>query len=333
MGFRSSILAGKRLIREAIQSPNFATGSAGWEVRRDGSAEFNDIVIRGGTQQQGQVFVYNGTPAAGNLMLSISPAAGTDEFGNAYVAGEGLYGANGTLTALNSAGDTVRLRTDAPSYVSNNSSPGMELRPAGGTGLGASVTAYDDGFTRGMLLQSPTPDPDGQSDFSYVQMTGGFGEQSGMQLIADGPVWVQGTAFENDGVISAYAGGNFNTYTPAITGHGSATFTQRTGYWQRIGPIIVFVAYLTINGAGSGSGTVTITAPTDIDRTTRQVVPCHMQAVTTGNTGSGMAVAFQSGSGKVFDGIRSPTNGALMGSDLLSGGTIVIQGWYREASL
>lgn len=331
MGFRSSILAGKRLIREAIQSPNFTSGADGWEVRRDGSAEFNDIVIRGGSTTQGQVFVYNGTPAAGNLMLSISPTAGTDEFGNAYVAGEGLYGSTGTLTALNAAGDTVKLRTDAPSYVSFNASPGLELRPAGGTGLGASVTAYDDSFTRGMLLQSPTPDPDGQSDFSYVQMTGGFGGvPSAIQLNADGQVWAQGTAFESDGTISTYASSNFNTYTPAITGHGSATFNQRTGYWQRIGPMIFFVAYLTVNAAGSGTGTVTITAPTNIDRSTRQFVPAHLQSLTTGNTGTGAAVAFQSGSGKVFDGIRSPTNGAVMGSDLLSGGVIVIQGFYRE---
>jgi len=31
-------------------------------------------------------FVYAGTPAAGNLLLAIAPAAGTDQFGNAYGA-------------------------------------------------------------------------------------------------------------------------------------------------------------------------------------------------------------------------------------------------------
>lgn len=48
MGFRSSIMAGKNLIREAIQSPNFLSGITGWAIRRDGTAEFSDLTIRSG---------------------------------------------------------------------------------------------------------------------------------------------------------------------------------------------------------------------------------------------------------------------------------------------
>ena len=33
------------------------------------------------------LFFYDGTPAAGNLILAISPAAGTDGFGNTYTKG------------------------------------------------------------------------------------------------------------------------------------------------------------------------------------------------------------------------------------------------------
>jgi hypothetical protein len=47
MGFRSSILAGTSLIREAIKSPDYTPGVSGWSINRDGSAEFNDVDVRG----------------------------------------------------------------------------------------------------------------------------------------------------------------------------------------------------------------------------------------------------------------------------------------------
>jgi hypothetical protein len=43
------------------------------------------------------LFVYNGTPAAGNLIASIAPAAGTDAYGNSYVGGITTYSASGDV--------------------------------------------------------------------------------------------------------------------------------------------------------------------------------------------------------------------------------------------
>lgn len=99
MTFRNPILGagGSTLLRPAIQSPNYVAGSAGWAVKRDGSAEFNNIVIRGGTVESGTALYYDGTPAAGNLIMSIAASAGVDEFGNAYAAGLTLYSADGTI--------------------------------------------------------------------------------------------------------------------------------------------------------------------------------------------------------------------------------------------
>lgn len=45
--FRNSILAGTNLVRPAINSPLFQTGVQGWSINKDGSAEFNDVTIRG----------------------------------------------------------------------------------------------------------------------------------------------------------------------------------------------------------------------------------------------------------------------------------------------
>lgn len=41
------IVAGNTLIAQAIQSQNFAAGSAGWQIAASGSAEFNNVTIRG----------------------------------------------------------------------------------------------------------------------------------------------------------------------------------------------------------------------------------------------------------------------------------------------
>lgn len=90
MAFRNPIVAGNTLVRNAIQSPNFLAGSAGWIIRRDGTAEFNSAVFRGTVViESGQaVLIYSGaTPAAGNLVISIAGAAGVDAVGNSYPEG------------------------------------------------------------------------------------------------------------------------------------------------------------------------------------------------------------------------------------------------------
>ena len=47
MVFTNSILAGETLVRDSIQSEGYVTGSTGWSINRDGTAEFSDIVSRG----------------------------------------------------------------------------------------------------------------------------------------------------------------------------------------------------------------------------------------------------------------------------------------------
>lgn len=47
MTFDNPVVAGIDLVRQAIQSPDFQAGVQGWIIRRDGSAEFNTVVVRG----------------------------------------------------------------------------------------------------------------------------------------------------------------------------------------------------------------------------------------------------------------------------------------------
>lgn len=92
MGFQNPITGSQgALERPAIKSPNFVHNTSGWSIARDGSAEFNNIVIRGGSTVGGTALYYAGTPAAGNLRYSISDTAGTDPYGNAYGRGVIAY--------------------------------------------------------------------------------------------------------------------------------------------------------------------------------------------------------------------------------------------------
>lgn len=98
-GFADPIIGGaEKLIRKAIQSPNYSPGAAGWTINKDGSAEFNNLNIRGtfaGTDfiinGDGEFF-YSPSEGPGNLAMSNAPAAGTDAFGNQYLAGVVSYG-------------------------------------------------------------------------------------------------------------------------------------------------------------------------------------------------------------------------------------------------
>lgn len=81
MEFADPIVGGTTLIREAIRSPDYAAGTAGWSIDRDGSAEFNDATVRGtlevtGTRDGDEITV---TIADGAIDFDIDP----DEAGEA----------------------------------------------------------------------------------------------------------------------------------------------------------------------------------------------------------------------------------------------------------
>lgn len=76
--FQDAILAGVTLIREAIQSQNFAAGSAGWQIKSDGAAEFSDLTIRSSDGSSSTVTVANGKIQIrdGSSVLVIDISAG-----------------------------------------------------------------------------------------------------------------------------------------------------------------------------------------------------------------------------------------------------------------
>lgn len=93
----------------SVQSPNFETGIQGWQISKDGNAEFNNLTIRGTflgfdwILNSTGLYFYSGTPALGNLILSIAQNAGTDEFGNTVEQGFTAYASTTAASLFNNA--------------------------------------------------------------------------------------------------------------------------------------------------------------------------------------------------------------------------------------
>jgi hypothetical protein len=107
----------------SIRSPNFVTGISGWQISKNGNAEFNNITIRGGTVISGTALGYNGTPAPGNLAYSESVTGGIDQFGNVYKAGVWIYGANNAAAGLELFGGDAGVVFSPPGSAHLTSDP------------------------------------------------------------------------------------------------------------------------------------------------------------------------------------------------------------------
>jgi hypothetical protein len=104
--FGNPVVAGTTLVRPAIKSPNYAAGSTGWSVNQDGSAEFNNLTLRG--QYFGTDYTFDSAgafwfdPATGHLIAAIAAGSGSS-FGEPYTAGVGAYytSPGGVIYAVN----------------------------------------------------------------------------------------------------------------------------------------------------------------------------------------------------------------------------------------
>jgi hypothetical protein len=136
MQFQDELAAGVVLVRPALQSPDYTPGVSGWAIKIDGSAEFNNVVIRGGTVVSGLALYYDGTPAAGNLIMSIAAEAGTDEFGNDYVSGMTVYDSSGSSIQVDAGSGTSAIYftpPDVPGVTWHTGSMGSSLGSRLGT--------------------------------------------------------------------------------------------------------------------------------------------------------------------------------------------------------
>lgn len=89
---------GGSLLINQIKSPNFNEATqTGWAILKDGEAFFFNVTAAGSVTANKVVvvgtndglFIYDGTPALGSLVVAIVAHPGTDSFGNSY-SGPGI---------------------------------------------------------------------------------------------------------------------------------------------------------------------------------------------------------------------------------------------------
>lgn len=249
-GFSNPLVGGGgSLAYPSIHSPNFVHGSTGWSINKDGSAEFNNIVIRNGEVISGVFLLYSSaTPALGNLVVAFAPiAGGTDAVGNIYPQGFnwGVWSAS-TGALLNHFGVSVGGNT----FLASNSGVTVSL---GKSADGAQIYYNSSGLALNNMVMSIAPaagtDPSGNAYLAGTTIYGGAGANwTAMQLISSA-----GTASINFynatseagpwSLVSSYAGDNA----------GDLTLTAASGSLLKL--IMGNAsngAQVTLNNAGSG---------------------------------------------------------------------------------
>jgi hypothetical protein len=335
MAFRNEIVAGNTLIREAIQSENYQPGSQGWSINQDGSAEFNDVTIRGGTVVSGTALYYNGSPALGNLILSIAATAGTDQYGNAYQAGITWYDANGTLNGdgtdlVLTAADGSTVQLTAQGFFGN----GLYFTPptsAGNTWVPGAVTAeLSSGPPDSPYLSLYSPYEDTGAAAAQIVMTGAdsTGSATAIDLNADEITTLN--------PITQYAGDAFPSYTPTISGGGAATFSAVDGWSVQLGKLRFVYLYFVVGVAGSGATVVTIsglpfTPWRGSSANRRQQLPGGVRDGGYANPGPVSALVFAGGTGATINRLVDSAGNDVTGAMLTAGSIWTFEGLLRQA--
>lgn len=146
---------------------------------------------------------------------------------------------------------------------------------------------------------------------------------------------------DNTGTFIEYQNNTPISYTPVLTGGGTASFSTIVGWYYRIGKMIQVYAYFAASNPGSGTATITISLPSVPFRdgagvgTTRQFIPIHGGGIAAGSNssvpGSFSGVILAGSTGAQVDNLFGPTEVLLRGDNIGAGTVITLEGWYRES--
>lgn len=212
MGFSNPITGGEDLIRSGIRSPNYVAGATGWRIAQDGSAEFNNVTVRGtlaaGTIT-GDLILAGGRFITGvappYVLINTTPSGGlgdypTIEFWWGSGGGSGLCGkvqgrGGGTGLVLDANGGYVDVN-NGPLIVSNGT---ISLNTSSGGGI-ATILGMRDNELR---LRTPS---DGVHYISFDAGIDGVAIRGNSQVSIRTAVNAQAFWFGNDGTIQTVAG-------------------------------------------------------------------------------------------------------------------------------
>ena len=101
------------------------------------------------------------------------------------------------------------------------------------------------------------------------------------------------------------------SYTPTVTGGGTATFTTRSGWYFQTGKIVFVNLYVLVLAAGSGSAVVQLSLPVAADTSIDQILPAHGQSLKgTSSSVNGLATINTSGGASILTKITVSSNTA-----------------------
>ncbi|WP_088289831.1 hypothetical protein [Kineosporia sp. A_224] len=270
MGFSNPIIGGGgALIREAIRSPDYAPGSAGWTINRDGSAELNNVSIRGDFA----------TGVAGGPEQYLTIDDDTDRTTVAFWNKEGTDKAY-INSPLNADGNTPGLGANTGVYNISGATPGFSrLYMTGGnfvqlaTVRGSDQSAFGGEFFASNSFASVRHAPLGGAH------TGGevFVDSTGVQVARNNAGSATGgrlKATTTDGVVEYASAGTgqhgIQASSSGVTSYGTFpstigwTFTPTTDWttsefrMDRWGPFVALHIFVTYSGAAAlGPGNIT----------------------------------------------------------------------------
>jgi hypothetical protein len=191
--------------------PSLSAGFGNLGFRNNGLVVANQVIVFG---TGGGIFVYNGTPGVGNLIASIAPANGTDQFGNAY------YGPGFVAYAGQGANDLVAFMKAGVLRLSTNSLIN--------TGQAASIASDVTG--QNLVLQSGSTGIDGtaiqQTLTQIIMQSQGISSDPLVNII--GNLIVQGVLeLPNQSTPLGNAG---QAWVYATSGHGKYVAPNGVGF-------------------------------------------------------------------------------------------------------
>lgn len=153
MPFSDPIVAGAKLVRSAVESPNYAPGMTGWSIQSTGYAEFNNVIINGG-----ELLIAD--PSGSHARIYNSPGVGpTVELLPSSIAGHVVAAGNVTsssdgvaIAATEIVGPTVDGSPQARISLRSDTAPSSFILALA---EGVELTA-DDGVTSSDLIIRPT---------------------------------------------------------------------------------------------------------------------------------------------------------------------------------
>ena len=222
------------------------------------------------------IFIYNGVPGVGNLIESITGAAGTDSYGNAYLAGNTYYAHDGFGTFIQEIAGLIVLGnstypTGARGAASLNLQPNGSLLIAVG-GTGGVIQLGQDGFvsiTNEEVWYPPSGDTTGVTDVTNINaiLAGGGAILHltqgnyyinapivipGSQTRLTGDFWWSAVDSDNYSAGAGNTGGALITMVPAFAGSAAIEMVNTTNN-QYYG---VDISGITIEGNEVPSGTI-----------------------------------------------------------------------------